>query len=130
MTNAPALEYSYGQVTEPAPDEPPVVDPQAVAPPGSCECVHVDPLGGPVRPGEYPPGTFGGGPPRPLATGATAGTPGSFTPPGSKAPTDLAEMQGITASPTTAWTTSQYVALDPIGSAYWTGTAWALGVAP
>ncbi len=31
----------------------------------SCECVHVDPLGGPVAPGEYPDGTFGGGPSTP-----------------------------------------------------------------
>jgi hypothetical protein len=31
----------------------------------ACECTHVDPLGGPVAPGEYPEGTFGGGPSTP-----------------------------------------------------------------
>lgn len=64
------------------------------------------------------------------ATGATAGTPGTFTPPGADAPEDLGGMTGITASPTTAWTTGQHVLLsDNTSKAYWDGTAWATGQA-
>jgi len=66
----------------------------------------------------------------PPATGATAGTPGTWTPAGSHPPSNLAGMTGITPTPATAWTTGQYVNLHPTGSAYWNGTAWALGVAP
>jgi hypothetical protein len=77
------------------------------------------------RGGDAPPG---GGliPP----TGATAGTPGTYTPAGATVPGDVTQMAGITASPATAWTTGQYVPLSPAGSAYWNGTAWTLGVAP
>jgi hypothetical protein len=64
------------------------------------------------------------------ATGATAGTPGSYTPAGATVPSDVGGMSGITASPATAWTGGQYVPLSPSGSAYWNGTAWTLGVAP
>jgi hypothetical protein len=66
-----------------------------------------------------------------VATGATAGTPGSFTPTGSTAPADLATLQssGIVASPTTAWTTGQYVTLGDASSAHWDGTAWVSGAA-
>jgi hypothetical protein len=64
------------------------------------------------------------------ATGASAGTPGSFTPSGSTAPANLAGMSGITASPTSAWTTGQYVVLGDSSDAYWNGTAWTTGQAP
>jgi len=69
-----------------------------------------------------------------VATGATAGSPGSFTPSGAVAPADVAALtsQGIVASPTTAWTTGQYVqtatASTP-GQAHWDGTAWVQGQA-
>lgn len=63
------------------------------------------------------------------ATGATAGTPGSFTPANSYGPEDLAGLSGTTASPTTAWTTGQYVTLGDGSTAHWTGTAWAAGAA-
>ena len=67
----------------------------------------------------------------PVPTGATPGAPGSFTPSGSNVPNDLAELQALgSLGQTTAWTTGQYVSLEPSGSAYWNGTAWALGVAP
>lgn len=67
----------------------------------------------------------------PLPTGVTRGAPGSFTPAGCNVPNSLAELQALGAlGQTVAWTTGQYVSLDPVGSAYWTGTAWALGVAP
>jgi hypothetical protein len=66
------------------------------------------------------------GPEAPPATGATAGTPGSFTPAGCETPAD---MTGITASPATAWAEGEYV--EPAsGSTYWDGTAWTSGAAP
>ena len=64
------------------------------------------------------------------ATGATAGSPGSFTPSGAVAPANLAALSGVTANPTTAWTTGQYVLLGDSTKAYWDGTAWQAGQAP
>lgn len=64
------------------------------------------------------------------ATGATAGTPGSFTPAGAATPSNLGAMTGITASPTTAWTTGQYVATGDAVHCHWNGTAWMTGNAP
>lgn len=63
------------------------------------------------------------------ATGATAGTPGTFTPSGAVPPANLAAMTGITASPNTAWTTGQSVLLGDASSAHWSGSAWATGLA-
>jgi hypothetical protein len=67
--------------------------------------------------------------PPPLATGATAGTPGTFTPAGSTIPGNLAAMTGLTATPDTAWTTGQYVVVGDATEASWTGTAWVAGQA-
>jgi len=64
------------------------------------------------------------------ATGATAGAPGSFTPAGSVPPYTLSGMTGITATPATAWTTGQYVALRDGNPVSWNGTAWAAGKRP
>jgi hypothetical protein len=63
------------------------------------------------------------------ATGATAGTPGTFTPAGATAPADLAALAGVVATPATAWTTGQSVILGDTSAAHWTGAAWAAGVA-
>lgn len=65
------------------------------------------------------------------ATGATAGTPGSWTPAGSVPPANLAALQagGITASPASAWTTGQNVVLGDSSTAHWSGSAWAAGAA-
>lgn len=64
------------------------------------------------------------------ATGATAGVPATLTPTNSYAPADLADAQtGFTASPTTAWTTGQYVRLGDGTTAHWDGTAWVAGPA-
>lgn len=60
------------------------------------------------------------------ATTATAGVPGTFD---GVRPYDLAGMTGITADPTTAWTTGQSVILGDGSEAHWTGTAWAAGAA-
>lgn len=65
------------------------------------------------------------------ATGATAGAPGSFTPVGSIAPANIAELQAeVTASPLTAWTTGQSVTLLDATEAYWDGDSWEAGEAP
>jgi hypothetical protein len=64
------------------------------------------------------------------ATGATAGTPGTFTPSGSIAPANLAELIAeVTASPTTAWTTGQNVVLLDASTAHWDGDSWETGAA-
>jgi hypothetical protein len=64
-----------------------------------------------------------------LATGATAGTPGSFT--GGAVPANLAALTGaapaIVASPTSAWTGTQYVVLGDGSHAFWNATAWTAG---
>lgn len=69
----------------------------------------------------------------PKATGATAGTPGTWTPANADEPNSLSELQNaappVVASPTTAWTTGQFVVLDDRSNAHWNGTAWAAGKA-
>ena len=75
------------------------------------------------------------GQPQPLsgpitATGATAGTPGTFTPSGAAAPANLAAMSSIVASPTTAWATGEYVATADSLHCHWDSSAWASGDAP
>ncbi len=65
----------------------------------------------------------------PVATGATAGTPGTFTPTGSTPPINLTAMATVLASPTTAWTTGQYVVTGDSAHVHWTSTAWANGPA-
>lgn len=63
-----------------------------------------------------------------IATGATAGEPGDFTPLNAVHPSNLAAMTGITASPSTAWTTGQYVRLADGTNAYWNATTWVAGI--
>src|SRR5262245_23341214 len=65
-----------------------------------------------------------------VATGATAGLPGSFTPAGATPPYALANLTGITASPATNWTVGQHVELGNGTDANWNGTAWVAGVHP
>jgi hypothetical protein len=64
-----------------------------------------------------------------VATGATAGIPGTWTPAGATAPANLAAMSGITASPTTAWTTGQYMGLADLTHTSWNGAGWVAGEA-
>ena len=73
---------------------------------------------------------------------ATAGIPGTWGPAGLKPPvtppaTQTDVIQGkpvaVTASPTSAWTTGQYVQTQTAGAAgrvCWTGSNWVGGVAP
>jgi hypothetical protein len=67
------------------------------------------------------------------ATTATAGTPGTFGPDGADAPANLTELQALITSahvsPSTAWTTGQYVVLDDGSTANWNATAWEAGIA-
>lgn len=62
-------------------------------------------------------------------TGADAGAPGTFTPSGAYAPSDLSALQAIaaTANPTTAWTAGQHVVLRDGSKAHWSGTTWVAG---
>lgn len=64
------------------------------------------------------------------ATGATAGSPATLAPTNSYAPADMTEVDALTATPQTAWTTGQYVVLRDGTRAHWDGTAWVEGVAP
>jgi len=64
------------------------------------------------------------------ATGAAAGSPGTFTPATGYAPLNLAGLTGVTAAPATAWTTGQRVVLNDGTNAYWNGTTWTAGIAP
>lgn len=65
----------------------------------------------------------------PAPTSATAGTPGTWGPVDSYAPETLALLTsgGVTASPSTAWTTGQHVVLGDGSHANWNGTAWEAG---
>lgn len=65
----------------------------------------------------------------PVAAGATAGTPGSWTPSGSTPPADLTALQAssVVANPATAWATGTYVVLGDLTHAHWTSSAWAAG---
>lgn len=62
------------------------------------------------------------------ATSAAAGSPATLTPTNSYAPLNLADLndgdEPVTASPTTAWTTGQYLTLRDGSRARWNGTTW------
>jgi hypothetical protein len=61
--------------------------------------------------------------------GATAGSPGFYTPSGANVPANVAALTGVTATPNTAWPAGQYVITGDMLAAHWTGTAWAAGKA-
>lgn len=65
------------------------------------------------------------------ATTITAGIPATLTPANSYAPADIADLvaDDPTASPSTAWTTGQYVVLRDGSYAHWNSTAWVAGIA-
>lgn len=72
------------------------------------------------------------------STTATAGIPGTWGPPDSTPPADVAALIAgdpvtVTASPTTSWTVGQYVQTQAAGvggRAHWNGTAWVSGAKP
>jgi hypothetical protein len=63
------------------------------------------------------------------AAGATAGSPGYFTPTGANVPANMAALSGVTASPVTAWAVGQYVITADLLAAHWSGSAWVAGKA-
>jgi hypothetical protein len=65
------------------------------------------------------------------ATGATAGSPGSWTPPGplTRPPTNRNAANFIHLTDA-AWTTGQYIVCGDNSQLYWDGSAWQEGVAP
>jgi len=67
-----------------------------------------------------------------LATGATAGTPGFWTPVGSVAPETFTELSNSTiqAEPPAQWQNGQHVVLGDATQAYWDGNQWQVGAAP
>lgn len=70
-------------------------------------------------------GASGGAPVGP-STGATAGSPGTWTPAGSRPPASLADTTGVTANPATNWTAGQYVVTRDGTKVRWTSTVWAV----
>lgn len=67
----------------------------------------------------------------PEPTGATAGTPGTWTPVDSYPLANLADLQAssVTASPATAWDPGEYIVLGDSTLAHWDGSAWVAGAA-
>lgn len=64
------------------------------------------------------------------ATGATAGSPGFFTPSGANPPANLAGLAAITATPVATWATGQWVATADGLANNWNGTTWVAGKHP
>jgi hypothetical protein len=66
------------------------------------------------------------------STGAAQGAPATLSPSNSYPPTSFADTAGKTAliaSPSTAWTTGNYVLLGDGSKMHWSGTAWVAGPA-
>lgn len=65
------------------------------------------------------------------ATLITAGIPATLTPANAYTPLNLADIQAVlpVKTPTTAWTTGQYVLLRDGSKVHWTSSAWAAGPA-
>lgn len=70
-------------------------------------------------------------PPPPViqATGATAGTPGTFTPEGCEVPANN-QILALVATPTEAWAPGEHVTSAGGVDFHWDGDAWALDEAP
>jgi hypothetical protein len=79
----------------------------------------------------YPPSLWAAPPPPPEPpTGATAGTPGTWTPAGSAVPADLAAANALGLTLGAAWPAGSYVVLGDASQAHWDGLAFAAGAAP
>jgi hypothetical protein len=67
-----------------------------------------------------------------MATGADAGSPGTWTPTGSTPPWDVYDpaLHSVVANPQTAWTTGQRMVLGNGSLCTWGGTDWVGGPAP
>jgi hypothetical protein len=66
-----------------------------------------------------------------VAVGATAGSPGFYTPSGANPPANLAALTGgpVVATPAAAWAVGQWVNTADLLAAHWSGSAWVLGKA-
>lgn len=64
----------------------------------------------------------------PVATTATAGNPGFYGPSGAANPANLAGLASVTAIPTSAWLTGQFINLADGTRANWSGSVWQAGV--
>ncbi|MEU6959592.1 hypothetical protein [Streptomyces chrestomyceticus] len=64
-----------------------------------------------------------------VATGAMAGSPGSFSPAGAVAPSSLAALDAVIATPSTAWKAGEHVVLGDSSKAFWDGSGWKTGAA-
>jgi hypothetical protein len=65
------------------------------------------------------------------ATGATAGSPGTFTPAGCDIPVTIEDMGGVVPDPTSKWDPGQYMLLsDNVTTAYWDSLEWVGGISP
>jgi hypothetical protein len=62
-----------------------------------------------------------------FATGATAGTPGTYTPAGTRPPASYTAITKLTATPTARWTTGQYVKAANNDEAWWDDNSWEHG---
>lgn len=60
-------------------------------------------------------------------TGASAGTPGAWTPAGSLTPSDIAAANALGLSLGTAWTTGQYILTGNKDEIHWSGTTFVAG---
>ena len=67
-----------------------------------------------------------------MASGATAGTPGTWTPAGSKIPVNANSLDStkVTPTPSTAWTTGQHMVFGDGSHGYWQGFYFTTGDAP
>jgi hypothetical protein len=65
-----------------------------------------------------------------VATGATSGAPGFYTPAGAATPANLAALTGITATPATTWAAGAYVITADLLANNWNGTTWVTGKHP
>lgn len=69
--------------------------------------------------------------PPPIAvTGINPGSPGDYDPNNATPPADLAALNALGITPSTAWAEGEYIVLGDGSNAYFDGTAWVAGIAP
>lgn len=61
--------------------------------------------------------------------GATAGTPGEFTPEGSTVPANITALRALDIGSGAAWDEGEYIVIGT-GNVHWAGSDWATGLAP
>jgi hypothetical protein len=77
----------------------------------------------------YPPSVLHPEPPPIVPTGATAGTPGAWTPAGAEVPATLAAANALGLTLGAAWTGGTWVDLAGGADTHWDGAAFVAGVA-